>query len=76
MRSIRAELAGLGFAVGDAELAACDLATRLAAFGLVESEFEEPLPEGLLETVATFDDLAHFANVRRGQEGLVEDWTA
>lgn len=76
MRSIRAELAEAGLIVGGAELAQCDMATRMAAFGLVESDLRTTLPEELLEVVETFDDLAHFSNVRRTQQGRPEVWTA
>lgn len=73
-RSIRAELADLGLGVGDRELADCDVATRLAAYGLIEAGVATPLPEDLLDTIETFADLAHFGNVRRSQEGRPEVW--
>jgi hypothetical protein len=77
MRSLRAELAGLGLPVGaDAELADCDDATRFAAYALAQDDVSEALPDVLLDAVDTFADLAHFANVRRSQEGRPEDWTA
>lgn len=75
MRSIRSELAAAGLAVGDTELAQCDMATRMAAFGLIETDLDAALPEDLLEAVETFDDLAHFGNVRRAQAGRTEVWT-
>jgi hypothetical protein len=76
MRSIRGELAAAGLTVGGAELAQCDMATRMAAFGLIETDLADALPEELLEAVETFDDLAHFGNVRRAQAGRPEVWTA
>jgi|SoiMethySBSTD1v2_1073268.scaffolds.fasta_scaffold1244517_2 hypothetical protein len=76
MRSIRGELAAAGLAVGGAELAQCDMATRMAAFGLVETDLGAVLPEELLEVVETFDDLAHFGNVRLAHQGRPEAWTA
>lgn len=76
MRSIRGELAGLGIVIGEEELARCDVGTRLAAFGLIEADVATPLPAELLDTLETFDDLAHFGNLRRSQEGRPEVWTA
>jgi len=77
MRSLRAELESLGLRVGPAvELADCDAATRLAAYAIAQDEVSEALPDALLDALDTFADLAHFANVRRSQEGRPEDWTA
>jgi hypothetical protein len=56
------------------ELRDCDTAARLVAFAIVQDDLATSLPEGLLESIETFDDLAHYANVRRSQEHKDEIW--
>jgi hypothetical protein len=74
-KSLRAEVEATGAAIGRAhELGDCDEAARLVAFAVAQRWTTDALPEGLLEVMTTFEDLAHVANVRLSQEGKAEVW--
>ena len=50
------------------ELADLDDAGRMMAFLACQAGTSSPLPTDLLEVLETFDDLDHFAALRRDQE--------